>query len=331
MSSVANLILFALAERTGRTTQIPTLIRFGALWRQLVWQGEYWRMATAMFLHIGAVHLIWNGYYGFRISAQVERAIGSWRFLCLYLASGVAGSAASVIGHNAVSAGASGALFGLIGWQIMASRVRFGSFRAMWADPRSRRELTWIGAWFAVGAFAGFDNFAHGGGLGFGLLFAWTLLEAAPSRKRRLAVTVLATSALVLLATRPLPVVHANDYALRKAYRSQDDPAAVLALTEPLLGTNKRLPALELRGQALLQLLRYREAEDAAGEVIAHDDSSAYAYVTRGEARFLLHDPAGADDDFQRAVELNPTWSRHVIESFRSAMIRQGVDFDHPM
>jgi Rhomboid family len=78
-------IVFVLAERSGSTTRSATLLRFGAAWRVLVWQGEYWRLATSMFLHIGVIHLLWNGYYGFRLSTQVERAIGSGRFVALYL------------------------------------------------------------------------------------------------------------------------------------------------------------------------------------------------------------------------------------------------------
>src|SRR5262249_55585621 len=159
----------------GSTTDPEILLRFGATWRHLVWQGEYWRLATSMFLHIGIIHLLWNGYYGFLLSAQVERALGAGRFLELYLLSGIAGSAVSVLGHDAVSAGASGALFGLIGWQVGTLRARVGSFRAMWADPGVRRGLMWIGGWFLVGAFVGFDNYAHAGGLAFGLAFAYAL------------------------------------------------------------------------------------------------------------------------------------------------------------
>jgi len=318
---IVNLVVFLLADRPfGSTSHPATLIRYGAVWRELVWQGQYWRLATSMFLHIGWIHLLWNGYYGFRISAQVERVIGSWRFLVLYLVSGVAGSAASVIGHDAVSAGASGALFGLIGWQIMAARARLGSFRAMWEDPGTRRDLTWIGGWFVVGAFAGFDNFAHGGGLAFGLAFSWALLGPAPARRGRFFLAFGAAAALVLLALRPLPVLHAKDLALRKAYRSQDNPATVLALTEPLLGSDKRFAAETLRGQALLTLGRYQEAIDAAEDVIAHEPNNAVPYVTRGGARLMLGDRAAAEADFARGIALDSTsWSRDVVEAYRRA------------
>jgi rhomboid protease GluP len=219
-----NLIVFALAERSGSTTKPETLLRFGAVWRGLVWQGEYWRLVTSMFLHIGVVHLLWNGYYGFRISTQVERAIGSGRFVVLYLMSGIAGSAASVIGHNAVSAGASGALFGLIGWQVATLRSRFGSFRAMWDNPAIRRQLSWVGGWFVLGAFAGFDNYAHAGGLAFGLLFTWALMAPPARRKARFSVVLISFAALVGLSLRPLPLIHADERARWNAFRSQGNP-----------------------------------------------------------------------------------------------------------
>jgi rhomboid protease GluP len=216
-----NVIVFILAERSGSTTSTETLIRFGAVSRGLVWGGEYWRLATAMFLHIGAVHLLLNAYYGFFISSQVEQVIGPRRLLLLYLLSGIAGSAASVIGHNAISAGASGALFGLIGWQVMVARVRMGGFRAMWNDPGIRRNLTWIGAWFVIGVFARFDNYAHGGGLAFGLLFTWALLAPAPRRWKRMAVALASLASLVALSLQPLPLIHARERAVWKAYREQ--------------------------------------------------------------------------------------------------------------
>jgi len=216
-----NIVVFLLAELSGNTHQAETLIRFGACWRWLVWQGEYWRLVTSMFLHIGALHLLWNGYYGFLLSTQVERAIGSVRFTALYLMSGVAGAAASVIGHNAVAAGASGALFGLIGWQVATLRARFGSFQAMWAKQEVRRQLSWVGAWFVLGAFAGFDNYAHGGGLAFGLLFTWALLARAERGKLRLALVSGVFAALVGLSLRPLPVIHQKELAQWKAFGAQ--------------------------------------------------------------------------------------------------------------
>jgi len=315
-----NVLVFLLASRTGSTTQNDTLLRFGAVWRPLVWQGEYWRLATSMFLHIGAVHLLANAYFGFSISAQVEQAMGWWRFLALYLLSGIAGSAVSVIGHNAISAGASGALFGLIGWQLVVARVHLGSFRAMWSNPGMRRGLVMIGGWFVIGVFAHFDNYAHAGGLGFGFLFTWALIAPPPRRRRRVVVALVSLAALVALSLKPLPLIHANDQALQKAFRSQNDPAAVLTLTEPLLASGRRFDAQRLRGRALLNLGRFQEAIDAATEMIGESPDDATSYVTRGGARQQLGDTAGAEADFQRALSLDSSQSvRAAIAAYRNA------------
>ena len=202
------LVVYLLAYRTGSSTSGLTLIRFGAVERQLVWAGQYWRLATSMFLHIGFMHLFWNGWFGFKMCTSAEQELGSWKFLALYLGSGIVGSAVSVIGHDAISAGASGALFGLIGWRLMSLRMRFGSWRAFATHPAIRQELIWIAAWFVLGAFMGFDNFAHGGGMLFGGLFAWALAaNPRPGQNRRLRVAVMAGVAIVLIAAslHPLP------------------------------------------------------------------------------------------------------------------------------
>jgi rhomboid protease GluP len=204
----ANLTVFAVAELSGSTTSTETLLRFGAVWRGLVWSGDIWRLATAMFLHIGVLHLVWNGWFGFRMCSEAESELGSVPFLLIYLGSGIAGSALSVIGHDAVSAGASGALFGLIGARYLRWRLVLGSWRKLWDDPALRRDLTWVGLWFVLGAYAGFDNYAHFGGLVFGVVGAW----AAVSRPRRapVAVAVALLAAFVLAALRPLPFIHSG-------------------------------------------------------------------------------------------------------------------------
>jgi membrane associated rhomboid family serine protease len=185
-----------------------TLIHFGAVGRRSVWAGQYWRLFTAMFLHIGPLHLVCNLWFGFRLCAQAEKAIGPWRFLLLYLGSGVVGSAVSVLGREAVSAGASGALFGVVGWMLVALRAQFGSWRAFVQHPAIRQQLIWIGGWFVLGAFIGFDNYAHGGGLLFGALYTWALLGYARARgtgRVRMAVALGVGALLVAASLHPLP------------------------------------------------------------------------------------------------------------------------------
>jgi rhomboid protease GluP len=202
-------IVYLMARAVGDPTTNATLIQFGAVGRRLVWPGEYWRLGTSMFMHIGVIHLICNTYFGFRLCALAEGQIGVPRFLVLYLASGIVGSAVSVIGHDALSAGASGALFGVVGWMLVTLRMRAGSMRAFTQNPMIRQQLIWIGAWFVLGAFAGFDNYAHGGGMLFGGLYGWAL-AAEPGKKRRwrVAAAFWVAGLLVFASLRPLPWVH---------------------------------------------------------------------------------------------------------------------------
>jgi rhomboid protease GluP len=77
-----NVAVFALAERSGSTQSTDTLLRFGACWRELVWNGEVWRLFTSMFLHIGPTHLLWKVFFGLGLCSQVEGEVGkagSWR------------------------------------------------------------------------------------------------------------------------------------------------------------------------------------------------------------------------------------------------------------
>jgi membrane associated rhomboid family serine protease len=88
----------------------------------LVDRGEWWRLFTAMFLHSGILHVLFNMYALWLFGPVLERRFGSLSFASLYLAAGVAGGALyQLIGPNAWAVGASGAIFGLFGALLMAS------------------------------------------------------------------------------------------------------------------------------------------------------------------------------------------------------------------
>ena len=79
-------------------------------------EGEWWRLLTAAFLHGSLIHLGLNMFVLWFIGAPVEQAIGRGRFLALYIVSGLAGSAGALLfSPNAVTVGASGAIFGILG------------------------------------------------------------------------------------------------------------------------------------------------------------------------------------------------------------------------
>lgn len=95
----------------------------GVLYGPLVAEGEWWRLLTAAFLHYGFVHLAMNMLVLWWFGPGLEQALGSARFLLLYVASGLAGSAgALLLDPDALTVGASGAIYGLFGAILVLER-----------------------------------------------------------------------------------------------------------------------------------------------------------------------------------------------------------------
>ncbi|OZU89966.1 rhomboid family intramembrane serine protease [Virgibacillus indicus] len=111
-----NVLIFILLETNGGSGSIETLIEFGAKYNPaIIEEGEWWRIVSSMFLHIGFLHLFMNMLAVYYLGALAERIYGSWRFLIIYFLAGIGGGLASFAFSPHVSAGASGALFGLFG------------------------------------------------------------------------------------------------------------------------------------------------------------------------------------------------------------------------
>jgi membrane associated rhomboid family serine protease len=111
-----NIAVFVLMSLAGGTTNETTLMAFGVKSNAQIDQGEIWRFVTPVFIHIGLLHLFFNSYALWIVGPQVEKLYGGARFVLLYLVTGVAGVAGSYFYHpEIVSAGASGAIFGLFG------------------------------------------------------------------------------------------------------------------------------------------------------------------------------------------------------------------------
>jgi membrane associated rhomboid family serine protease len=90
-----------------------------------VGDGEWWRLITAAFLHGSLLHIGLNMFVLWMVGAPVEEAIGRARFLALYLVSGLAGSAGALLwSPNAITVGASGAIFGILGAALVLESQR---------------------------------------------------------------------------------------------------------------------------------------------------------------------------------------------------------------
>jgi len=114
-----NVLVFVAMVATGLSIMNPTvdgLLKWGANFGPYVTQGQWWRLLTATFIHIGIIHIAVNMYILWGVGKFTERLFGNFGFLVLYLLAGIGGSLTSVWWKPfTVSAGASGAVFGVYG------------------------------------------------------------------------------------------------------------------------------------------------------------------------------------------------------------------------
>jgi membrane associated rhomboid family serine protease len=95
----------------------------GVLWGPFVAQGDWWRLVTAMFLHANIWHIAVNMWSLYIVGSILEQVIGRWRFLLLYMVSGIAGSAGALVwSPTQPTVGASGAIFGILGALFILER-----------------------------------------------------------------------------------------------------------------------------------------------------------------------------------------------------------------
>ena len=168
------------------TQDMRVLTVFGAKINELIARGQVWRLFTAMFLHIGVIHLLFNLYALNALGPLVETYFGHARFTAIYLIGGLYGSLASYAFSPVPSAGASGAIFALAG----AITVYFLRYRENFGQ-RGRAILNnmflVIGINLVFGlAQPGIDNWGHMGGLIGGALVTAGLL---PSYRRPAVIT----------------------------------------------------------------------------------------------------------------------------------------------
>ena len=168
--AAVNVIVFFVLSFQGMTENAEFMLQHGAMYvPYLVGKGEYYRLFTSMFLHFGYDHLVNNMIALVAMGWNLELEIGKLKFLIVYFVSGLAGNVLSAwwdiqTGSMAVSAGASGAIFGIIGLAFMVVVTLYYGFTS-----------------------GGVDNMAHIGGLAAGFI-AGVLLYWKRNYKHRSAI-----------------------------------------------------------------------------------------------------------------------------------------------
>lgn len=170
---VINVIMFVFMYILGNgSTSESTLINLGAYKKSLVLSGEYYRLLTSAFLHIGIIHLLFNCYALYIIGRQMESFLGRIKFIIIYLISAICGSLLTLIFPISISVGASGAIFGLLG-----SMLYFGyNYRVYLGNVLKSQVIPLIVINLLIGfAWNDVNNAAHIGGLIGGVLSTYAL------------------------------------------------------------------------------------------------------------------------------------------------------------
>lgn len=180
-----NVAVFLLMVASGVSPLRPDnedLFRFGADFGPATISGEWWRLLSCTFVHIGVIHIGFNMWALWQSGRLAERFFGNGAFLLLYLASGIGASIASLLWHpNIVSAGASGSIFGVFGGLLAVVLLHRREIPPTLFRDLRKSTITVIAYNVLIGsAVPGIDNAAHLGGLATGFALGICLRRPLP-------------------------------------------------------------------------------------------------------------------------------------------------------
>ncbi len=272
-------IVLALAGG-GIVKAVPdVLLRWGTNFGPYTIGGQWWRLLSAMFIHFGAIHLLLNMWALWNIGQMAERFFGSAYFLLLYFASGIAGGLTSLWWHPAInSAGASGAIFGILGGLLLFVTRKNSGIPVSDMKPLSRSILVFGGYSLFYGfVHGGIDNAAHVGGLATGALIGLVLSRPINAQERssegaRPFARGFLLSAVVLCGLW-VGVTHPSE-ATRTAIQLQRNVQQIAEADERLVKTLQEAAAREKAGTANDKDLADRVERDFLPEWISLSNST---------------------------------------------------------
>jgi len=187
-----NVIIFSIMWLVGGfKVDSEVLIKFGAKFNYNMVNGEWWRFITPMFLHVDLMHLMMNTLGVISLSQPLKHIFGLKRLLLIYFIAGVSGVVMSFAFSNSLSAGASTAIFGMLGTHVYLYFRHKEAYRYIFGT----QFLTLIAINFIYGfVVQGIDNYGHLGGFIGGIVVAYALgiKTDAIKRKQLLAIPLLA-------------------------------------------------------------------------------------------------------------------------------------------
>ena len=185
---VCTVAVWCVMEFFGDTLSGSYVLEHGGMYpASILEQGEWYRLFTSVFIHFGADHLANNMIILLATGDKLEDAVGKWRFFLIYIGAGLCGNLLSLYemvktGDYAVGAGASGAIFGIIGALVWIAVRNHGQFEGLTTRGLLLMILLCLYYGFTT---MGVDNWAHIGGAlsGFALCFILTLFMKTPEEE----------------------------------------------------------------------------------------------------------------------------------------------------
>jgi len=286
------------------TISTDLAIRLGADYGPLTLTGQWWRVFTSMFLHFGVIHLALNMWCLWSLGSLAERLMGRAAFILLYFATGLAGGLLSLAVHpEVVSAGASGAVFGVSGGLITYLYLKKTPLGFDTVKGQLKSLWFFLAYNLLYSLRPGVDMMAHAGGLVMGLAIGAALpahlptseqetaaassAEVGANSRRRLTVVAFASMAAVLIGAAIIHQFRADDMFVIASLERIDTGHAQDVLGR-LQSIAKKQPSASLARYALgSALLKTGHASEAVQEFEAADRLESDLYVSRGLADAL--------------------------------------------
>jgi len=277
-----NVAVFAAMILAGVSLTEPTmaeLVHWGANYGPLTIGGQWWRLLSCVFVHIGIIHIGFNMWCLWSLGRLAESVYGHWTFGAVYLITGIAASVTSLAWNpGGISAGASGAIFGMAGALIASFYLGEFSLPKAAVSGVLRSVLIFAGYNLVFGAMSHHtDNAAHVGGLVSGLILGALIALVAPQHDDAIRRVGVLFVGIVLVCGGAAWLHHSHAYVLHAA------------AGQTLLTKNKTDQAI----RELQTAVRQRP-----GYVPAHYEL-ARAYWVKG-------DFASAESELKRVIELKP-------------------------
>ncbi|MFP7297636.1 rhomboid family intramembrane serine protease [Neobacillus niacini] len=309
---IIQVAVFLLLELQGGSTNTSTLIKFGAKFNPYIYEGEWWRFITPIFLHIGFLHLAMNTLALYFLGPAVEKIFGNIRFLFIYLFAGISGVIASFIFSPNISAGASGAIFGCFGALLYFALIYPKLFfRTMGPSVITVLIFNLIFG-FTVSIV---DNAGHLGGLAGGFLAAG-ILHFPKKKKPFLQTLFLILSVIIIYGSlvygfqqsktsgnESSTMMLAQEYIKQENYEQAYD-----VLTKYAEDAHK--PSPEIYFALSFVEIKMNKLEDAKShllKVIELDPNLPEAYFNLALLHLEANDLSEAKSNAEKAAELKPS------------------------